>query len=180
MSTRTYMTGQSTVRKHLAELPPNMRNLAARKALSKAGGIFKRGAQALAPVDTKLLKQSLAVKTKVPRDEAKPAYTMVGAQRGRRAAIERRPQARRQKLSALRKSANRKVSAKTLKLLPGGAFKYRTPTRYLHLAEKHHGFMSRAYNAHQSEAVAAIESKLAEIVKDYNASVKAPKDNGDG
>lgn len=170
MALTATMSGTEKVREHIAQLPANMRNLAVRKALSKAGGIFKRDAQFLAPKETGILKQSLAVKAKVPLDESKTPYVIIGAQRRRKTAVEQR-----------KNGKFKKVAKKTLGLLPSGAFtKYRTPTRYLHVVERHTGFMLRAQNANEQNASAAVESKLAQIVREYKAGVKAPEDTADG
>lgn len=172
MPTKTYMSGTSTVRENIAMLPKNMRNLSVRKALSKAGGIFKKDAKFLAPKETGVLKNSLAVKAKVPRDENKPAYVIVGAARGKKTAVE---------IRGKRVRKVKKVAKKTLALLPAGAFqKFRTPTRYLHLAEAHYGFMLRAQNCNEQAAMRAVEEKIAKEVREYKAGVKAPEDTADG
>lgn len=157
MPTTIKLVGVDQAIANLGNLPRKVAFKHLRVALSAAGGQIKDTLKLLAPVETRTLKNSFAVKTKIPdaswdvKHHGKPAYVVIGAKRGSA------------KLVTNWKGRVITATKKTLERARAFRIKarWRKPSRYSHLAEKKHGFHANAARIVGPRAADKAAKKLA-------------------
>lgn len=159
----------------LKQFGNGFQRLQTRKALAAAGGVIRDEAVKRAPVQTGTLKKNITVKTKVPRDPTK-AYALVGAKRGVKVAVTTKNGAP-QVVARFRTKKDGTIAVSGQKKLDklqasGKQVKYRVPSRYLHLAEKHKRFMAASVAAKGQAAGQAAIDKLNQGVNDEAAKAR--------
>jgi hypothetical protein len=164
------VTGVTEAMNAYKDLPRRVAMKHLRIALNAAGGVMRDAAKARARKQTGLLKQSLAVKVKIPAasynaaHHNKPAYAVIGAKRNfsRQVMVNKR-------------GAVRSVTAKRAEKLKASGVRLTTrrPSRYAHLVERVDSFINASARQSQSAAVEKMKAKLsAGISQEAAALVK--------
>lgn len=162
------VTGVAEALSAYRELPRRVGLKHLRIGLNAAGGVMRDGAKARARKQTGLLKQSLAVKVKIPAasynaaHHNKPAYAIIGAKRNfsRQVMVNKR-------------GAIRSVTAKRAEKLKatGVQLKTRRPARYAHLVERVESFINATYLQLQNAAIAKMQAKLRDGISQEAAAL---------
>jgi hypothetical protein len=143
-------------KKALNGFSKGVRERVTRNAVSKGAGVLRDHARTITPKETGLLKRNLIVKLMKPK-RGNAYIAKVGAKRGVKAAVRRTG-----------KGAIRAMSAKkSAAAMAGGAtLKWRSPSRYAHLAEKQTPFLGPTVRAKGGAAIEAHNQKLSQGIEE--------------
>lgn len=129
---RIRLDGADVLKRTLSRLPDKLQREALRRAMRKVGRQIARDAKAKAPRETGLLKRSYGFAVRTHRDKT-GVYVIVGPRKGYRRAVAVGGKGRRRRLRAAKKGVT--------------GTRYRNPTKYAHLAEKHQPHLKPAFEA---------------------------------
>lgn len=139
---RYYVVGMAEAIAAIRELPERVQRVVIKRGLSAAGGILKKEAAKRVPKDTATLEKNLTVKTSLTRDK-KRAYSVVGGKRRVKFAIgEKNKKGDIGVIASWTKKKDGSIKVTGQKkfdkaITANKQLKYRSPSRYIHLVEKH-------------------------------------------